>query len=63
MASRRLKFWGWGYEDAGPTPEQVERLAEGLRGRFGLQQVRIDPPPRVEELSLRPPRVAPPERC
>ena len=30
MGERRRKFWGWGYEDEGPTHEQQERIAAPL---------------------------------
>ena len=36
MAERRRKFWGWGYEDQGPNPEQQKRMAERMAKRFGL---------------------------
>ncbi len=60
MAERRLKFWGWGYEDGGPTAEQQQRLAALLAARFGLDSVEIEAPPRLEDVHLRPPRLAPP---
>ena len=61
MAERRRKFWGWGYEDQGPNPEQQKRIAERMAARFGLGELTIAPPPRVEELNLRAPRVKPPD--
>ena len=60
MTQRRRKFWGWGWEDEGPTPEQQQRLAQLLAARFGLDRVDIDQPPRLEEIRLRQPRIAPP---
>jgi alkyldihydroxyacetonephosphate synthase len=61
MAERRRKFWGWGYEDQGPTAEQQKRMAERMAARFGLGEITITPPPRIEELKLRAPRVNPPD--
>ncbi|MFZ0887695.1 MAG: FAD-binding oxidoreductase [Candidatus Binataceae bacterium] len=61
MAQRRCKFWGWGYEDQGPNPDQQKRIAERMAQRFGLKELSITPPPRVEELNLRAPRVKPPD--
>jgi len=61
MAERRRKFWGWGYEDQGPTPEQQKRMAQRMGARFGLGEFTIMPPPRVEQLKLRAPRVKPPD--
>src|ERR1051326_6660178 len=50
MAERAKKFWGWGYENEGPT-----------RGaRFGATLQAIVEPPNLEELALRAPRVSPP---
>ncbi len=60
MAERRQKFWGWGWEDEGPTSEQQQHLAQLVAARFGLPELTIDPPPRLEEITLRPPRVTPP---
>jgi alkyldihydroxyacetonephosphate synthase len=60
MASHRRKFWGWGWEDEGPTPEQQHRIGQLLAARLGLDEITIDEPPRIEEITLRPPRVAPP---
>jgi alkyldihydroxyacetonephosphate synthase len=61
MTAGRLKFWGWGYEDAGPGPEEVRRLGAALARRFGQSDLSISPPPRIEEIALRPPRLKPPE--
>ena len=60
MAERRRKFWGWGYEDQGPNPEQQKRMAERMAQRFGLSELTITPPPTEKELNLRAPRVQPP---
>jgi alkyldihydroxyacetonephosphate synthase len=54
------KFWGWGVEGAGPSPDQCEGIAKTLAARFG---VALEPPvaaPRIEEITLREPRLAPP---
>jgi alkyldihydroxyacetonephosphate synthase len=60
VIARRRRFWGWGFEDAGPTPEQQRGIAETLAGRFGLGGLELTPPPTVDELDLGPPRVRPP---
>jgi alkyldihydroxyacetonephosphate synthase len=36
MAERRLKHWGWGYEDQAPTATQLREAGEGIRSRFGF---------------------------
>ena len=60
MQERQRKFWGWGYEGEGPTPEQQERIAALLSARYGIAPPSIQAPPRIEEIALRPPRVTPP---
>ncbi|HSJ96587.1 MAG TPA: FAD-binding oxidoreductase [Myxococcota bacterium] len=59
MAQRRRKFWGWGWEDGGPTPEQEQGIARSLAQRFGA--VELIAPPKLGEIALRAPRVKPPE--
>jgi alkyldihydroxyacetonephosphate synthase len=58
--NRKRKFWGWGYEDQGPTPEQQKHMAERMAKRFGLGPLELAPPPKESELNLRAPRVKPP---
>jgi alkyldihydroxyacetonephosphate synthase len=60
MTERRQKFWGWGWENEGPTVEQQQRIAQLLRARFGLSDLTIAAPPRIDEITLRPPRISPP---
>jgi alkyldihydroxyacetonephosphate synthase len=57
---RRRRFWGWGYEGEGPTPEQQRGIADTLAARFGLDEVTVTPPPALDELDLPKPRLAPP---
>lgn len=57
---RRRKFWGWGWEDEGPTREQQERIGALLAARFGWTDLRIQDPPRVVDLDLPPSRLKPP---
>jgi alkyldihydroxyacetonephosphate synthase len=60
MAERRLKFWGWGYEDEGPSEADTAKLAAALQKRFEGAQLEATPRPRLAEIELRPPRVTPP---
>jgi alkyldihydroxyacetonephosphate synthase len=60
QAARRRKFWGWGYEGEGPAPEQRTRIAELLRARFAVELPEPLEPPRIEQIVLPPPRIAPP---
>jgi alkyldihydroxyacetonephosphate synthase len=59
-APRRRRFWGWGWEDAGPSAEQQRQIAALLAARFEGAQLEPTAPPRLDELSLRPPRLAAP---
>jgi alkyldihydroxyacetonephosphate synthase len=34
--SRRLKHWGWGYEDQAPSDEELAQAAAGIRERLGF---------------------------
>ncbi|MCC6848687.1 MAG: FAD-binding oxidoreductase [Deltaproteobacteria bacterium] len=60
MQARRRRFWGWGWEDAGPSAEQQARIAMLLAARLGVDVPKIGAPPRIEDVALRAPRVAPP---
>lgn len=57
--TRRRSWWGWGWEDRALTDDQTAKLAASLAERFGLA-LTARPAPRLEALSLRHPRVAPP---
>jgi alkyldihydroxyacetonephosphate synthase len=36
MTERRLKHWGWGYEDQAPSEGELREAAKGIRERFGF---------------------------
>jgi alkyldihydroxyacetonephosphate synthase len=57
---RRRKFWGWGYEGEGPDDAQAVGIARVLGERFGIRELDVAPAPRIEDLSLRAPRLDPP---
>jgi alkyldihydroxyacetonephosphate synthase len=59
MAPRRLKHWGWGYEDQAPGRAQLEEAARGLRERLGFGEAPEEPVP-LERVELRAPRLKPP---
>jgi alkyldihydroxyacetonephosphate synthase len=59
--SARRKFWGWGREGEGLGAAEVEGLGATFANRLGLDGVRVQQPPRVEELDLAAPRLKPPE--
>jgi alkyldihydroxyacetonephosphate synthase len=56
----RLRFWGWGLEDAALTPQEDE-MVRGSAKRFGSDLVEV-PPPKESEFELRRPRVDPPAK-
>jgi alkyldihydroxyacetonephosphate synthase len=56
----RRKFWGWGLEGEGLAASEVKQLGAVFAERLGLAGVRLKEPPRVEELDLPAPRLAPP---
>ena len=56
MAERRLKHWGWGYEDQTPTASQMREAAEGIRARFGFGG-EVERPVPLAEVELREPRL------
>jgi alkyldihydroxyacetonephosphate synthase len=56
MAERRLKHWGWGYEDQAPTATQLREAAEGIRARFGFGG-EVEKPVPLGEVELREPRL------
>jgi alkyldihydroxyacetonephosphate synthase len=59
-AERRLKHWGWGFEDQAPTAAQLAEAAAGIRERFGFGgEVRAAVP--LEEVEVRSPRLRRPD--
>ncbi len=57
----RRKFWGWGNEGEGPDAAQSAGIARTLAARFGRGDVELAPEPRIEDVELAAPRVAPPD--
>ena len=56
----RRKFWGWGLEGEGLAASEIEQLGAVFTERLGIDGVRVQEPPRVEELDLRAPRLVAP---
>ena len=56
----RRKFWGWGYEGSGLDADELRGLAALLEAQLGVPAGDPVEPPQVEELELRPPRIAAP---
>src|SRR3954447_15588018 len=57
---RRLKFWGWGYEDQQPPPDEVRATAAAAREHLGFAPADVEQPARLEGVEVPPPRLEPP---
>ncbi|HUJ76102.1 MAG TPA: FAD-binding oxidoreductase [bacterium] len=62
MAPRTRKFGGWGVVEEDVTPQELQGLIQHVQARFGLKDLKFQPPPRIEDIQLKPPRVKPPAR-
>jgi len=58
--ARRLKHWGWGYEDEQPSEEQLTATAGFVRERLGFGSPDPERPVPLSEVSLPAPRLEPP---
>jgi alkyldihydroxyacetonephosphate synthase len=52
VTERRLKHWGWGYEDQAPTATQLREAAAAIRERFGFGG-EVEKPVPLSEVELR----------
>jgi alkyldihydroxyacetonephosphate synthase len=59
---RARRFWGWGFEDAGPNAEQRRGLARVVSERFDLPPLEPLEPPTIDDVVLPAPCVSPPAR-
>ncbi|WP_322818875.1 FAD-binding oxidoreductase [Tepidiforma sp.] len=57
--SGRRSFWAWGLVSDEPSDEQRRQAAARLSARFG-KEIAVPPVPRIEQVALRRPRIAPP---
>jgi len=60
MSERRLKHWGWGFEDQAPSKQELREAAKGIRERFGFGEAPETPVP-LDEVKLRASRLKAPE--
>jgi alkyldihydroxyacetonephosphate synthase len=58
---RRLKHWGWGFEDQAPSEQELREAAAGIRDRFGFGGEPETPVP-LGQVELRGSRLKAPER-
>jgi alkyldihydroxyacetonephosphate synthase len=56
---RRLKHWGWGYEDQAPSRKELEQAAAGIREGLGFGGELEEPVP-LDAVELRAPRLKAP---
>jgi alkyldihydroxyacetonephosphate synthase len=59
---RRLKHWGWGYEDEQPSPDEVAAAAAQIAPALGFGSTEPEQPVAPEALQLPEPRLTPPPR-
>jgi alkyldihydroxyacetonephosphate synthase len=59
-ATRRRKFWGWGYEDEQPPGDELRAAAEGIRAHLAFDAEEAEFPAALEDVDLRQPRLEPP---
>jgi alkyldihydroxyacetonephosphate synthase len=58
--TRRLKHWGWGYEDEQPSRDEQRGAAAFLVERLGFGDPEPEQPVPLEAIELPPPRLQPP---
>ena len=58
-AAGRRSFWGWGLAADEPSGDQRRQLAASLARRYGVEPA-VEPVPSIEDVELRPPRIAAP---
>ena len=61
MEDARRSFWGWGYADETLPDTFVENFKAMVMAVFEMSELVEQPPPHIEDISLRPPRFALPE--
>jgi len=59
VSERRLKHWGWGYEDQAPSGKELEEAAAGIRARFGFGG-ELEEPVSLDAVEVRAPRLKAP---
>jgi alkyldihydroxyacetonephosphate synthase len=60
MADARMKHFGWGREGEAMTAEEEGFVLDRYRSRFGVERFEERTPPKLQDLDLPAPRIAPP---
>ncbi len=60
MEELRMKHFGWGREGEAMTAEEESFVLDHYRQRFSVDRFDGKAPPRLQELKLPEPRIAPP---
>jgi alkyldihydroxyacetonephosphate synthase len=60
MTERRLKHWGWGYEDQAPSRDELQAAAKGIREGLGMGG-EVEQPVPLEAVELRAGRLKAPD--
>jgi alkyldihydroxyacetonephosphate synthase len=58
--ARRLKHWGWGYEDEQPSPDELRAAAPHIREQLGFGSPDPERPVELSNIPLPSPRLRPP---
>lgn len=61
MENARRSFWGWGYADEKLPEAFIQNFKSMVLEVFEMSELAETPPPRIEDISLRPPRFSMPE--
>ena len=61
VTERRLKWWGWGYEDQQPDRAGLEEIAKSVHERLGFELDQIEEPVPLEAVELPEPRLKAPK--
>jgi alkyldihydroxyacetonephosphate synthase len=59
MSERRLKHWGWGYEDQAPSEKELSEAAVGIQARLGFGG-EVESPVPLEQVEVRAARLKAP---
>jgi alkyldihydroxyacetonephosphate synthase len=59
---RRLKHWGWGFEDEQPSAADVRAAAQGIAAHLRFGSVDVEQPVALGEVTLAAPRLNPPRQ-